>query len=87
MQGAELTSAGMGHTVEHLASMIRGEILRGSFRPSSAVTDRSVVETYSVSRPTARAAIASVLESGLLERRRNSSPTVPIEFSSNFSNP
>jgi DNA-binding GntR family transcriptional regulator len=63
--------------VEALAERLRTEIVSGTYRPGDRLTEQSVAERHEVARPTAKAAIERVVQSGLLRRTANKTARVP----------
>ncbi|MEO7077930.1 MAG: GntR family transcriptional regulator, partial [Rhodococcus sp. (in: high G+C Gram-positive bacteria)] len=62
--------------VEALVAELRNRVLDGGYQAGSALVEFDVAERYSVSRPTARAAITALVYEGLLRREANKTARV-----------
>lgn len=60
-----------------LTDDLRSKVLDGVFGAGSMITETEVAANYGVSRPTAKAAIVSLVHSGLLRREANKPAYVP----------
>ena len=60
-----------------LTDDLRSKVLDGAFPPGSTITETDIAANYGVSRPTAKAAIVSLVHSGLLRREANKPAFVP----------
>jgi DNA-binding GntR family transcriptional regulator len=63
--------------VDLLYQAIRTDILQGRIDPQMRLTEVSVANSFSVARPTAKAALERLIYEGLLHRGRNKSARVP----------
>ncbi|GAA2073809.1 GntR family transcriptional regulator [Pseudolysinimonas kribbensis] len=64
--------------VDALADAVRTRVLTGEFPAGSRLTEQEVASLYGVARPTAKAAIERVVQTGILRRTANKSALVPI---------
>jgi DNA-binding GntR family transcriptional regulator len=64
-------------TLEALSSSLRSRLLDGELAPGTALGEVELASEYGVARPTARAAIQSLVAEGLLRREPNRSARVP----------
>ena len=65
--------------VDSLAEALVDDVLTGELSPGSPVTEQDVATNYSVARPTAKAAIERVAQSGILRRAGAGRPArVPV---------
>lgn len=64
--------------VQALASSLRSRVLDGLIEPGTSLAENEVAAEFSVSRPTARAAITMLVGEGLLRRRAHRSARVPV---------
>jgi DNA-binding GntR family transcriptional regulator len=64
--------------VDALADAVRSRVLSGGFPAGSRLTEQEVATLYGVARPTAKAAIERVVQTGILRRAANKSALVPI---------
>jgi DNA-binding GntR family transcriptional regulator len=64
--------------VDSLAEALSNEILSGALAPGAGVTEQDVASRYGVARPTAKAAIERLSQSGLLRRVSNKPARVPV---------
>ena len=63
--------------VDALAERLQAQIVSGELAPGARVTEQSIASQYDVARPTAKAAIERVVQSGLLRRSANKTASVP----------
>ena len=63
--------------VDALAERLREQVLDGEIPPGAIVAETEVAATYGVSRPTAKGAIVTLVNSGLLQREANRPACVP----------
>lgn len=63
--------------VEALANTLRNQVVSGELAPGTRVTEQSVAAAHDVARPTAKAAIERVVQSGVLRRTANKTARVP----------
>lgn len=63
--------------VEALAARLREQVLDGEIPPNATVAETEVAASYGVSRPTAKGAILTLVNSGLLRREANRPAYVP----------
>jgi DNA-binding GntR family transcriptional regulator len=64
--------------VDALAEALTKEVLSGALAPGTGVTEQDVASRYGVARPTAKAAIERVSQSGILRRNSNKPARVPV---------
>jgi DNA-binding GntR family transcriptional regulator len=64
--------------VDALADALRQQVLTGKLSAGSRVTEQEVASTYGVARPTAKAAIERVVQTGILRRTANKTAKVPL---------
>jgi DNA-binding GntR family transcriptional regulator len=64
--------------VDSLADALSNEILSGALAPGAGVTEQDVASRYGVARPTAKAAIERLSQSGLLRRVSNKPARVAV---------
>lgn len=64
--------------VDALADALRQQVLTGKMQAGSRVTEQEVASTYGVARPTAKAAIERVVQTGILRRTANKTAKVPL---------
>jgi DNA-binding GntR family transcriptional regulator len=63
--------------VEALAASLREHVLDGEIPPGATVAETEIAATYGVSRPTAKGAIVTLVNGGLLRREANRPAYVP----------
>lgn len=63
--------------VDALTASLRSRVLDGDIDPGVGLTETDVASEYEVSRPTAKAAITSLVQEGLLRREAHHSAQVP----------
>jgi DNA-binding GntR family transcriptional regulator len=63
--------------VDALVERLREQVLDGQIAPNQTVAETEVAATYGVSRPTAKGAIVTLVNSGLLRREANRPAYVP----------
>ena len=63
--------------VDALVQRLRERVLDGEIPPNETVTETEIATTYGVSRPTAKGAIVTLVNSGLLRREANHPAYVP----------
>lgn len=63
--------------VEALAGRLREQVLNGEIPPGTTVAETEVAAAYGVSRPTAKGAIVTLVNGGLLRREANRPAYVP----------
>lgn len=78
MRMTSMTDAPLGivGVVDAVTARLRERILSGDLRSSTPVTEASVSDTYSVARPSAKAAIEQLVAAGLLVRTAHRSARV-----------
>jgi DNA-binding GntR family transcriptional regulator len=64
-------------TLDALSDSLRRRLLEGELEPGTALGEVELASEYGVARPTARAAIQSLVAEGLLRREPNRSARVP----------
>lgn len=64
--------------VDALAGALRENVLTGHWAPGARVTEQDVAQKFGVSRPTAKAAIERVAQTGVLRRSANKTARVPL---------
>jgi DNA-binding GntR family transcriptional regulator len=64
--------------VDALVDALRKEVLSGELPPGATVTEHELASRWDVARPTAKAAIDRVVQSGILRRSANRSARVPL---------
>jgi DNA-binding GntR family transcriptional regulator len=64
--------------VEALSATLRTRVLDGVIDPGVGLTENEVAAEYDVSRPTAKTAIALLVQEGLLRREPHKSARVPV---------
>ena len=64
-------------TAEALVSALREQILSGELAPETRLPEESVAARFGVARPTARAAVQTLVFEGLLRRERNRTAYIP----------
>jgi DNA-binding GntR family transcriptional regulator len=64
--------------VDALVDALRKEVLSGQLPPGATVTEHELASRWDVARPTAKAAIDRVVQSGILRRSANRSARVPL---------
>ncbi|GGL29368.1 GntR family transcriptional regulator [Phycicoccus endophyticus] len=64
--------------VDALTDTLRTRVLDGEVDPGAGLTENDVAAEYDVSRPTAKAAIATLVQQGLLRREPHKSARVPV---------
>ncbi len=62
--------------VDALVGAIRSMVLEGKLQPGAMVTEQGIADEFKVARPTAKAAIERLVETGLLSRTSNKPATV-----------
>ncbi len=63
--------------VDALSATLRRRVLDGEIAPGQGLTEQEVAADYDVSRPTAKTAIASLVQEGLLRREPHKTAHVP----------
>jgi DNA-binding GntR family transcriptional regulator len=63
--------------VDALVQRLREQVLDGEIPPNETVAETEIAATYGVSRPTAKGAIVTLVNSGLLRREANRPAFVP----------
>jgi DNA-binding GntR family transcriptional regulator len=63
--------------VEALVTRLHEALMNEQFRPLDVLTEKSIVETYRVSRSTARSAVAELVHRGVLRQEPNRTAAVP----------
>jgi len=66
--------------VDALAATLRRRVLDGGFDPGAGLTEQEVAADYDVSRPTAKTAITTLVQEGLLRREPHKTAHVPQLF-------
>lgn len=64
--------------VDALVGAIRTMVLDGRLQPGAMVTEQGIADEFKVARPTAKAAIERLVETGLLSRTSNKPAIVPV---------
>ncbi len=64
--------------IDALRSEVQSQILKGTIPPGTALTEISVAQMFQVARPTAKAAIEQLVQTGLLRRTRHKTARVPL---------
>ena len=64
--------------IDSLQAALRGKILTGEIPGGTRLTEMDVASQYSVSRPSAKAAVERLVHDGLLQRSTNKTARVPI---------
>ncbi|MDR0848456.1 MAG: GntR family transcriptional regulator [Propionibacteriaceae bacterium] len=72
-----MTEIAVTTLVEALANTLRNQVVSGELAPGTRVTEQSVAAQHDVARPTAKAAIERVVQSGVLRRTANKTARVP----------